>query len=265
MPAAWLQCDGLQRRRPNTRRSGACRDLRHPPGAWLHLDPDRRASGQLRARSLEEYVPAPEFWKAVARRVAAGAIKLGPASDFGKHFASPDYEVELVSLRGECKEATVWFGELVSCGRRATVLPENASWTDRDGPTGKWASVTALGTLIFDPDPALLRAGLLDGFALEHGLSRIADGVDYLTGERMISTPLLTAFHVRDVLPLDLKRLKRVIAERQIGTLEIKVRGADVVPETLRRQLDLRGEKSASLLVFGGTGPVRAVLAERAT
>ena len=48
-----------------------------------------------------------------------GAIKLGPASDFARHFAGARFEVELISLRGECKEATVWFGELVSCGRRA--------------------------------------------------------------------------------------------------------------------------------------------------
>jgi hypothetical protein len=235
-----------------------------PAAAWLHLDPDRRAKGHERARSLEEYAPGPDFWKSAARQVAAGAIKLGPASDFAKHFAGPEYEVELISLRGECKEATVWFGELVSCRRRATRLPENVCWTDRDGPTGQFASVTPLGALIFDPDPSLLRAGLLDGFALEHGLARVADGVDYLTGEQMISTPFLTAFKVREVLPLDLKHLRRLIAKNEIGTLEIKVRGADVAPETLRRQLDLGGVRTASLLVIGGSGPVRAVLAQRA-
>jgi hypothetical protein len=234
-----------------------------PAGAWLHLDPDRRTSGAKRARSLDEYAPAPEFWKSAICRVAAGAIKLGPASDFAKHFSDPEFEVELISLRGECKEATVWFGELASCRRRATVLPENVSWTDRDGPTGQWTPVVQPGAFIFDPDPALLRAGLLDGFALEHGLARVADGVDYLTGERLIATPFLSAFHVLDILPLDLKRLRRLIAASGIGTLEIKVRGADVAPETLRRQLPLGGERTATLLVFGGSGPVRAVLAQR--
>jgi hypothetical protein len=236
-----------------------------PAGAWLHLDPDRRANGQERVRSLDEYAPGPAFWKSAARRVAAGAIKISPAGNFAKHFVGPEYEVELISLRGECKEATVWFGELVSCRRRATVLPENVSWTDRDGPEGRWASIAPLGTLIFDPDPALLRAGLLDGFALEHGLARVADGVDYLTGDRMIASPFLTAFQVLDALPLDLKRLRRLIANNEIGTLEIKVRGADCVPETLRRQLNLAGACRASLLVFGGSGPVRAVLAQRAS
>jgi hypothetical protein len=235
-----------------------------PAGAWLHIDPDRRTLGQARARSVEDYAPGPAFWSQATRQLAAGAIKLGPASDFAKHFAGPEYEVELISLHGECKEATVWFGELVSCRRRATRLPENVTWTDHDGPTGRWAPVISLDTLIYDPDPALLRAGLLDGFALAHGLGRVADGVDYLTGERLISTPFLTAFHVVEVLPLDLKRLRRLIAQKEIGVLEIKVRGADVVPETLRRQLDLSGERSASLLVIGGEGPVRAVLAQRA-
>jgi hypothetical protein len=235
-----------------------------PAHAWLHIDPDRRALDRARARSLDRYAPGPSFWNRATRQVAAGAIKLGPASDFAKYFSGPEYEVELISLDGECKEATVWFGELVSCRRRASRLPENVSWTDRDGPTGQWAHAARLGDLIFDPDPALLRSGLLDGFALAHGLARVADGVDYLTGERLISAPFLTAFHVVDVLPFDLKHLRRLIAQREIGMLEIKVRGVDITPETLRRQLNLSGAQSASLLVIGGSKPVRAVLAQRA-
>ena len=211
-------------------------------------------------------LPGPDFWKRAITRVDAGAIKLGPASDFARHFTAFEHEVEIeiISLQGECKEATVWFGALARCRRRATRLPENVTWTDREGPTGRWAEVQPLGDLIFDPDPALLRAGLLDGFALEHGLARVADGVDYLTGPLVSSTPFLTAFHVVDVLPFDLKRLKKRIADHDIGTLEIKVRGVDVDPETLRRGLRLTGSRSGSVLVFGGgNGPVRAVLAQR--
>jgi hypothetical protein len=236
-----------------------------PTGAWLHLDPDRRANRRERARSLADYAPGPSYWSLASRQVAAGAIKLGPASDFEKHFAGPAYEVELISLGGECKEATVWFGELVSCRRRATRLPENITWTDRDGPPAAWAPVAALGTLIFDPDPSLLRAGLLDGFAMAHGLARVAEGIDYLTGEKVIATPFLTAFEVLDVSPLDVKRLKRLIARNDIGALEIKVRGVDITPEKLRGQLDLGGGRMATLLLIGGPGPARAVLAQRAS
>ncbi len=67
------------------------------------------------------------------KNAPGGAIKLSPASDFAEHFGGPGIEVELVSLNGECKEATVWFGAAATCRRRATKLPENVTWTDRDG------------------------------------------------------------------------------------------------------------------------------------
>ena len=236
-----------------------------PAGAWLHLDPDRRTVKYRRARSLVDYAPGPEFWKSAASHSPAGAIKLGPASDFERHFGTSDHEIELISYRGECKEATAWFGELVTCRRRATRLPENVTWTDRDGPTSPSTPSSVLRSVIYDPDPALVRAGLLDGFAEAHGLARLADGAQYLTSERMLLSPFIRAFHVLDVSPLDAKQLKRLITKHGIGTLEIKVRGVNVAPETLRRQLDLNGDRSASLLLAGGTGPVRAILAQRAS
>jgi hypothetical protein len=234
-----------------------------PSDAWLHLDPDRRVLPRGRARLLHDYAPGPDFWRKAAQRVAAGAIKLSPASDFAKHFSDSEHEIELVSLRGECKEATLWFGELVSCRRRATRLPENVTWTDRDGPTTEWAPVAPLATWIYDPDPALLRAGLLDGFARAHQLNRVGEGVHYLTGGRLVSTPFLTPFEIQEVSALDLKRLRRVIARNEIGTLEIKVRGVDIAPEVLRARLQPRGARSATLLVIGGSGAARAVLAHR--
>ena len=78
-------------------------------GRWLHLDPDRRTSGRKAVR-LEDYVPGPDFLLAAMSRARGGAIKLSPAANFVGRF--PDAEIELISLDGECKEATVWFGEL---------------------------------------------------------------------------------------------------------------------------------------------------------
>src|SRR5262249_42215478 len=98
-----------------------------PSGAWVHLDPDRRASTSSSppAARLADYRPGPAFWNTLIDQAPAGAIKLSPASDFAKHFARDKVEFELISLRGECKEATIWFGQLATCRRRATRLPEN--------------------------------------------------------------------------------------------------------------------------------------------
>ena len=43
-----------------------------PPGAWVHIDPDRRATGPKRSLNLEGYVPGLEFLRALARSVRAG-------------------------------------------------------------------------------------------------------------------------------------------------------------------------------------------------
>ncbi len=239
-----------------------------PAGARVHLDPDRRAHdrGERRARALEDYAPGPEFWASIIDRVPGGAIKLSPAADFARLFPpGSGCEVELISLRGECKEATVWSGELATCRRRATRLPQSETWTDRDGVDTEPAEVSPLAEWIFDPDPSLIRAGLLDGFARARGLSRVAEGIDYLTGPERVETPFLGAFAVREVSSLDLKHLRRMIERHDVGTLEIKVRGVNITPESLRARLNPRGSESATLLIVGGPGAARAVLARRVT
>lgn len=65
-------------------------------------------------------------------------------------------------------------------------------------------AVSTLGRWIYDPDPALIRAGLLDSFAVAHGLGRCAAGVDYLTSDERADSPFLAAFWVMGLFPLDL-------------------------------------------------------------
>jgi hypothetical protein len=234
-----------------------------PARALVHVDPDRRASNSRRARLLEDYAPGLDFLRSLPAVVQGGAIKLGPASDFASHFDRPDLEVELVSLKGECKEATAWFGTLATCRRRATRLPERVTWTDHDGSLDALVAAVPPQAWIFDPDPALLRAGLLDAFASAHGLCRCAAGIDYLTAPFSVESPFLAAFAVEEVLPLDMKTLRRVIGARQLGPLEIKTRGVNLRPESVRKRLRPPGPNPATLVLLGGEGPARAVLARR--
>ena len=123
--------------------------------------------------------------------------------------------------------------------------------------------VVPVSAFVYDPDPALLRAGLLDSFAAAHGLNRIAADIDYLTGDRLVNTPFLAPFEVQSVHRLDVKQLKRLVAEQDLGPVEIKMRGLDLTPETLRTQLRVRGSHPATLILAGGVGPARAILAQR--
>jgi hypothetical protein len=238
-----------------------------PVGARVHVDPDRRAGGRERARTLDDYAPGLDFLLRLASSGRGGALKLGPSSDFEAHFDGPELEIEVVSLAGECKEATVWFGDLATPGvrRRATCLPIGASWTDLDGPTSPIGSTGPLGPWAFDPDPSLARSGLLDGFAAAQGLRRIVAGVDLLTGPARVASPFLAAFQVLDAFPLDVKVLRREVASRGLGPLEIKTRGLQTTPESYRNQLRPEGRNPATLLLIAEhSGPSRAILARRA-
>ena len=54
-----------------------------------------------------------------------------------------------------------------------------------------------------------------------------------------------------------------MIQRHRVGALEIKVRGVNLTPEALRARLKPRGDEPATLLIIGGPGPARAVLARR--
>ena len=237
-------------------------------GRWVHIDPDRRAvpggTGR-RARSISDYAPGLPFLQKLRSEAVGGAIKLSPASDFEAHFDDPRLEIELVSLDGECKEATVWFGRAASCRRRATMLPVGATFSDHDGPDSTAALVAAPVDWLYTPDPTLIRAGLLDRFAVKHGLKRAGPGVDWLTGPELES-PFLTRYAVQALLPLDFKQLKRELKARQLVPQTIKVRGLDVAPEELRRRLGLDAGRSTTLLLYappGGRGRAQVVIGER--
>src|SRR5439155_26494413 len=113
-----------------------------------------------------------EVLKTLMSQCRGGAVKLSPATNFVGKF--PGAEIELISLRGECKGATIWFGELA--GRepfRATVLPSGQSLAA--DPLSARADVALVKAFVFDPDPSLVRSGLLDVLAERLQLARLDD------------------------------------------------------------------------------------------
>jgi hypothetical protein len=54
---------------------------------------------------------------------------------------------------------------------------------------------------------------------------------------------------VLDNLVFDRKKLKAYLRDKNIGVLEIKKRGSDVVPEELRKEMQLKGEGAATLII----------------
>jgi hypothetical protein len=229
-------------------------------GELVHIDPDRRPGSGGRAMWIEDYVPALDVLRSLRQTARGGAIKLSPASNFGGKFA--DVEIELISLHGECKEATVWFGELAGVAPfRATVLPSDESLAGH--PLEVAAPVTPLGRYLFDPDPAIVRAGLVDLLTCKLGLSRLDAAEEYLTGPQLVDSPFVQAFAVEAEMPNNERHIRDELRRSSFGELEIKCRHVPIDAESLRRRLPLPGREPGVLLFARIAGRTRAILARR--
>ena len=232
--------------------------------ALLHIDPDRRvartADSGRRSLKLEEGAPPLEVLQRFTHEFRGGAIKCSPASNFGGKF--PQAEVELVSLHGECKEATVWFGELSEPGLwRATALPSGE--TLAGDPLSVAAPLSALGRYLIDPDPGLVRSGLIDLYAVERGLSRLDDAEEYLTGDVIPDSHLAQAFEVQAELPNNEREIRDYFRGSDVGTLEIRCRRIPIDIEGVRRKLTLGGASPGVLVLARIEGRARAVICRR--
>jgi hypothetical protein len=236
--------------------------------AW-HIDPDRRPSGKRTTR-VELHEPSADAIDRMLARNANGAIKLAPAAEWPESWTE-QAEMEWISRGRQCRQLVAWFGDLAAAPgkRRATIVGADAqdarTIVDCVGPGQGAPAAAHIEAYLFEPDPAVIAAKLTGELARQHSLHAIASGAIYLTGPQLISDAALASFEVMEVLPFRLKPLKSLLRERGIGNLEIKKRGVEHDPAEIRRQLQLRGDLSATLLIARVDKRVLAILARRHT
>lgn len=124
-------------------------------------------------------------------------------------------------------------------------------------------STRALGEYLYEPDGAVIRARLIGALAERIGAGMLSRDIAYLTGDDLVATPFASAFRVRERLPAGEAQLKKALRERRIGMLEIKKRGIDVDPATLRTRLALKGPEAATLILTRIGGAHEALLVDR--
>ena len=181
------------------------------------------------------------------------------------HFTGkfPGAEIELISLSGECKEATVWYGELASDGevRRATVLPAGISIAA--DPLSSWPEQSELGSYIYDPDPAVVRSNLVDVVSERLGLSRLDAEEEFLTSQSLVESPFVRAFEVVEELPNNDKAIRQFFRKNEYGDVEIKCRHLPIQADAVRRKLSLKSGPRATLIYARIDGRARAIVARR--
>ncbi|WP_149184928.1 class I SAM-dependent methyltransferase [Streptomyces sp. TRM49041] len=209
----------------------------------VFVDPARRG-GRGRIFDPEAYSPPLSWAVDAARGAPHAALKIAPG--IPHEIVPPEAEAEWISDGGDVKEAVLWFGTAPGAVR-ATLLPSGASLATPAPPPAP--PVRKVGRYLYEPDGAVIRAHLVAEVARELDGGLVDETIAYVTADELRPTPYATAYEITDVLPFNLKKLKALLREREVGTLTVKKRGSAVEPEELRRKVKPKGPNAATVIL----------------
>jgi SAM-dependent methyltransferase len=224
----------------------------------VFADPARRTA-RGRVFDVDGWSPPWPFVLDLLRRPAC--VKVAPGVP---HALLPDdVEAEWVSDEGEVKEAALWSPQLSTARRRATVIRGAglATLTEADCPDElPDGAVRPVGDWLYEPDGAVIRAGLVTAVAAGVRGGLVDEHIAYVTSDEAFSTPFARCYQVLEELPFKEKALRAALRERRVGRLTIKKRGVDVVPDQLRKRLALSGDQEATVVLTRVAGKGTALL-----
>lgn len=239
----------------------------------VFVDPARRTETGRRLLDPRHGSPPLDFVLGLAARLPAVGMKTAPG--IPHHLVPEGAEAQWVSVGGDVVEAALWFGLLARDGvrRAALVLPPDGVPDSADGvETADPVEVTdagmpaaepgPVGGVLYEPDGAVIRAGLVGQVAAAVDGRLLDPTIAYVTSDRVVATPLARGYVVLDVLPFQLKTLRALLRDRGVGRLTVKKRGTAVEPERLRRQLRLEGDAEATIVLTRVAGRQSVLLVE---
>jgi SAM-dependent methyltransferase len=214
--------------------------LSPPPGTGLFFDPARRTA-KGRVFSVHDYRPPLSILESWLSRFPAAGVKLSPGVKLDELQAYPA-EIEFISLKGELKEAVLWFGPLRTAQRRATLLPGPYSLSAAPDITRTQAGLplSPPRAYLYEPDPAILRAGLVQTLGEQLQAAQLDPDIAYLTANHRSETPFARSWPVEAWFPFSLKRLRLELRQRGVTQVVVKKRGSPLQPEALIRSLRLK-------------------------
>ncbi|MEZ6014633.1 MAG: hypothetical protein R3F49_05945 [Planctomycetota bacterium] len=242
--------------------------------AALVLDPDRRPDG-AREGDPARWSPTLAECLQLAQRAAAACIKGAPAVDPEALQLTPGaVEASWISHGGELVEVAIWTGAAARRGvtREAIVLGEGAPGAAPVVARGEPVDVAPLHPdevlclpWLVEPDPAVIRAGLIGAVARDAALRPLAAKIAYLGGQRPGPPGLTRSWPVLGAAPLDRKRVRRLLGDLDIGPITVKKRGHSDPAEVLARRFAGPGQQRGLIAVVRlDTGHIALVLGPEA-
>ncbi len=243
------------------------RDLEQTPPPEcdaIFFDPSRRQAGR-RVFRLAEYRPPSALAQQWRRSTPAIGIKLAPGVAHEELDTLGATETEFISVDGELKEAVAWMGPLGVPGRRATVMragAETVSLWFASGDSMPDVPIETPGRYLIEPDPAVLRAGLVRVLAHSLGAAQLDATIAYLTISAPVVSPYARVWQVLEWLPFSLKRVQARVRALDAGAVTVKKRGSALDTDALARKLSGRGARPLVVVLTLVAGKPAALICE---
>ena len=223
-----------------------------------YIDPARRGSGNRRVYALSDCEPdlpalLPALWQKAPRVLA----KLSPMADISqtRTLLPGTVAIHVVAVRNECKELLFDVrreGEaepVLHCVHFSTNGEELFSFTQADERNAALRLAPAVGTYLYEPNAALLKAGAFKMVAVRLGVEKLhVSSHLYTSGERVKDFPGRT-FQVEQVVPFSSKIGKTL--HREIPRAHIAVRNFPLSVEELRKRTKIA--EGGDLYLFATT------------
>jgi hypothetical protein len=104
-------------------------------------------------------------------------------------------------------------------------------------------------SFLYEPDPAVIRSGLVTTLSEILDASQLDPDIAYLTAETHSSTPFARVWMIEDWFPFHLKRLRSYCHQHHIGYVTVKKRGSPLDPDFLIHKLRLEGDQERVLVL----------------
>lgn len=231
-----------------------------PHAAAAFIDPARRSGGR---RTFSLHTMQPPLGEILKLRTAIPllAVKVMPGVDTAELPAGCN--VEFVSHAGTCKEAVLWFGREDAPPRWASVHREDGWHTLPNDGTPPPVGELAPGMVLYEPDPAVIRAGALTPLCIRVRGHLFAPDIAYIVAPALRDEPLAQAFAIDEMHRFSLKLLNQRLATLGVGQIELLKRGFPEEPEALRPRLRLTPGGAAGVVIFTRRGDAHWMLIGR--
>ncbi|MGY1842542.1 class I SAM-dependent methyltransferase [Modestobacter sp. SYSU DS0875] len=224
------------------------------------LDPARRAGGR-RLLDPDRWSPP---WSTVSRLLdvlPTCVVKVAPGLDHDR--VPTGVEAEWVSAGGSIVEALLWGRGVSTTWRRAAQLQPDGTVLELTADVDPGLTpVAAVRGWLHEPDPAVIRSGLVALVADRLGATGIDPTIAYLTSDAPADSHWVSSLRVTEVVPFNLKKLRALLRARGVGRVTVKKRGSAIEPETLARQLRGPGSGTAVVVVTRVAGAPTVLVCE---